>query len=214
VQACHQGPDAAFGQHARFGGLGGGVVLGARPGARGVATRRGGQRRRGRQGGTGPITEAGAGAGGDVCAWDGGFLPTELEWQHAATAGNESRKYAWVGDTLDSDHALYGACGHGVSTACDLSSILEVGSKPAGAGKWGHLDLIGSVWEWILDSPSGEFPAAQPCDDCASLGVSSYRSIRGGSWPEDESYMPSATRTSDPATDGWYNIGIRCAHAP
>jgi formylglycine-generating enzyme required for sulfatase activity len=128
------------------------------------------------------------------CAWDGGFLPTEMEWQFAATGGDEHRQYAWGNSGLELEHALYGACGNGTSTACDQSSILEVGSKPAGIGKWGHLDLTGSVWEWILDSPSSAFPAEQPCSDCASLGVSMYRSIRGGSWPEDASYMPADRR--------------------
>lgn len=149
------------------------------------------------------------------CAWDGGFLPTELDWQAAATGGDENRMYAWKGATLDIDHALYGACGMGVSSKCDLSSILEVGSKPAGAGKWGHLDLIGSVWEWLLDSPNdSKLPVSQPCSDCASLGVSNYRAIRGGSWPEDMSYQSSTRRVSDPADSSWYNVGIRCAHAP
>lgn len=148
------------------------------------------------------------------CAWDGGFLPTELDWQAAASGGAENRMYAWAGATLDIDHALYGACGNGVSAACDLSSILEVGSKPAGAGKYGHLDLTGSVWEWLLDSPDSELPTTLPCNDCASLGVSNYRSIRGGSWPEDASYMPVARRVEDPADSSWYNVGIRCAHAP
>jgi formylglycine-generating enzyme len=148
------------------------------------------------------------------CAWEGGFLPTEMEWHFAAAAGTENRMYSWVGGNLDIEHALYGACGKGVSEGCDLNNILEVGSKPAGAGKWGHLDLVGSVWEWILDSPSGQYPAQQPCNDCASLGVSGYRTIRGGSWPEDDSYMPVARRNEDPADSVWYNVGIRCAHAP
>jgi formylglycine-generating enzyme len=148
------------------------------------------------------------------CAWEGGFLPTEVEWHFAAAAGTENRMYSWVGGNLDIEHALYGACGKGISENCDLASISEVGSKPAGAGKWGHLDLVGSVWEWILDSPSGTYPAQQPCNDCASLGVSNYRTIRGGSWPEDASYMPVARRNEDPSDSVWYNIGIRCAHAP
>ena len=148
------------------------------------------------------------------CAWDGGFLPSELDWQAAAIGGNENRMYPWDGATLDSEHALYGACS-GASPKCDLSSILEVGSKPAGAGKQGHLDLIGSVWEWVLDSPNdSKLPVSQPCNDCASLGVSNYRAIRGGSWAEDVSYQSPTRRVVDPADSSWYNIGIRCAHAP
>ena len=148
------------------------------------------------------------------CAWDGGFLPTEVDWHFAATGGEEKRKYPWVGNSLDPDHALFGACGNGVSTVCDETSILEVGSKPAGAGKWGHLDMAGSVWEWLLDSTNGTFPAAQPCSNCANLASDGGRRIAGGSWVEDASYLPAAQRLGDPAESVWYNVGIRCARVP
>src|SRR5262249_30558262 len=29
------------------------------------------------------------------CAWDGGFLPTEAEWNYAAAGGSEQRAYPW-----------------------------------------------------------------------------------------------------------------------
>jgi formylglycine-generating enzyme required for sulfatase activity len=148
------------------------------------------------------------------CAWDGGFLPSELEWHFAATGGGEERKYPWVGNNLDPEHALYGACGNGVSTTCDETSILEVGSKPAGAGKWGHLDMAGSVWEWLLDSTNGTFPAEQPCSNCANLASDGGRRIAGSSWVEDASYLPAAQRLGDPAESVWYNVGIRCARLP
>jgi len=148
------------------------------------------------------------------CAWDGGFLPTELEWHFAATGGDEARKYPWVGNNLDPEHALYGACGNGVSTPCDETSLLEVGSKPAGAGKWGHLDMAGSVWEWLVDSTNGSFPAAEPCSNCANLASDGGRRIAGGSWVEDASYLPAAQCLGDPAESVWYNVGIRCARVP
>lgn len=147
------------------------------------------------------------------CAWDGGFLPSELEWHYAATGGAEERKYPW-GDGLDTQHALYGACGNGVSVTCDATSILEVGSKPAGAGKWGQLDMAGSVWEWLLDTTSGSFPAATPCNECANLTSDGGHHIAGGSWVEDASYLPAAARLGDPSESVWYNVGIRCARVP
>lgn len=152
------------------------------------------------------------------CAWDGGFLPSEIEWQYAAAGGAENRMYPWTGTQVDTDHALYGYCGNGVSSDCTVASILDVGSKSAGAGKWDQMDLAGSMWEWVLDTYSSiaGFPAQDPCDDCATLDpASTDRIIRGGSWYEDASYLTTDKRIYyDPPDTGWHNVGVRCARSP
>jgi formylglycine-generating enzyme required for sulfatase activity len=66
----------------------------------------------------------------------------------------------------------------------------------------------------MLDAAGTAFPVQQPCADCADLDGASNRSIRGGSWPEDQSYMPAARRVEDPPESVWYNVGIRCARSP
>jgi formylglycine-generating enzyme required for sulfatase activity len=155
------------------------------------------------------------------CVWDGGFLPTEQQWQYAAGGGTENRWLPWT--TVDPappvtpTDALYGGCGNGVSTACDLGFVLDVGSKPAGAARWGHEDMLGSMWEWILDYRGPVFPPADPCDDCANLNgtpPTNYRVIRGASWFEDSSWLNVPRRHEDPPESAWDNVGIRCARLP
>jgi formylglycine-generating enzyme required for sulfatase activity len=138
------------------------------------------------------------------CAWDGGRLPTEAEWNYAASGGSEQRYYPWSkppqSTAIDDSFAVY--CGG----SCKL---LNVGSKsPKGDGKWGQADLGGNVWEWTLDVAGGAYP--MPCVDCAAVSGGSYRAFRSGSNDDIAATLRSAVRhVYYPEYRGI--VGARCA---
>jgi sulfatase modifying factor 1 len=156
------------------------------------------------------------------CIWDGGFLPSEAEWNYAASGGSEQRAYPWsspaTSTVIDDTYAVYSS-----------PSTQNVGAKPLGVGKWGHEDLAGNVWEWTLDySILGAETTgyADPCTDCVYLPSASGAAVgpvqkRGGSffsgasgqasvlissrWPFEPDLAPGVPRGIE---------GLRCARAP
>ena len=165
------------------------------------------------------------------CAWDGGRLPTNAEWNYAAAGGDQQRVYPWSNPpssaTISPAYAVYACTGHGGPSQyndaglvlCDLSDILPVGSKaPMGDGRWGHSDLAGSMYEWTLDTYSQNYPL--PCTDCAELDAGPAdastdapfgRMIRSGGYYDQPIYLYTYDNYYlDPAAI-YDNDGIRCA---
>ena len=157
------------------------------------------------------------------CAWDGGRLPTEAEWNYAAAGGSEQRVYPWGGDTIDKKHVSYG-CQSGDSIAapgapaCTFNDYTAAGSHPAGKGRWGHADLVGNVWERTLDYFVDPFRIT-PCVDCADLEqtvAAQGKGIRGGSINWGEAFHRTTNRTavnSEELETRTNTVGFRCARA-
>jgi formylglycine-generating enzyme required for sulfatase activity len=141
------------------------------------------------------------------CAWDGGYLPTEAEWNYAAAGGDEQRAYPWSNPAGSTEVD----CAHANSAAC-LSALDRVGStSPEGDGRWGHADLAGNAFEWTLDG-SGAYP--DPCVDCSNLTVTLDRVLRGGGWDNSTAEMRGAYRLGRPPNLRHRAVGLRCARAP
>jgi formylglycine-generating enzyme required for sulfatase activity len=141
------------------------------------------------------------------CIWDGGFLPSEAEWNYAAAGGggsNGQRVYPWGGLAIDPSDAQY-ACG---GAGC----IDSVGDHPAGTGAFGQSDLAGNLWEWTLDGYTSAFVV--PCDDCASLTTTTQRVFRGGGYLNPPAILEVGYRDPESPALRYWDFGVRCARAP
>lgn len=152
------------------------------------------------------------------CVWDGGFLPTETEWNYAAAGGSEQRAYPWSNPAasldVDCSFANYNISPGDNGPFCSglAGHPDRVGAtSPEGDGKWGQADLGGNVNEWVLD---GFGPYSDVCDDCANLSDVTGRVLHSGTWANGAATLRTAYRQfTDPQSNRDPKIGFRCARS-
>jgi len=119
-------------------------------------------------------------------------LPTEWEWQQAATGGNPANEYPW-GPEWDSNKANTSESG--------LSRTIAVGMYTQGANlNIMALDMSGNVEEWCLN----EYNNPKQVE----ISGEETRAVRGGCWLNDRGFARCASRLDDFPFNRFCNVGI------
>jgi formylglycine-generating enzyme required for sulfatase activity len=147
-----------------------------------------------------PVVNVSRGDAAAFCAWAGGRLPSEAEWEFAARGGKDGLIYP-NGNTISHDEANFTDTGG----RDQWKEVAPVKSFPPNG--YGLYDMAGNVWEWVADwyGSWGNEPAVDP----RGPATGDAHVNRGGSWYSFESFLRTSYRVRiEPGVR--FDYGFRC----
>lgn len=159
------------------------------------------------------------------CQFRGGDLPSEVQWEHAATAGRAYKTRYPAGDTTPGCmDAIWGRAFSddlgqlAISTDCNANAGPSPLRTDIDRSALGIFALAGSMAEWARDTGvdfgNDCWTNAPTLDPVCTIPGNSLRAIRGGSWLQPASQLDAIARDIKSANEEQNSyIGFRCVYA-